>query len=231
MQRGYAAKNFFRLEPGTRQQLACSCMLYKTNTIHSRTVYFIFLVLTLAACKNHDYAIIGKEEAEGKTNNTYIEALLSCGANSNDTLLYYQFNLLNDSFLFRKNPGLNIGIYYSNISGGSSHLINLAFNKIPADQKSNILKTERSGAKTIFTNIKDRNANKGFETAFNFTNDQYSNPQISAYLANEEKMKAFLNLFKAEIQEIVKGSDTVKYISTCHVAGYYHSLVITATLK
>lgn len=199
--------------------------------MHSRLVYFIFLVVILAACKSPEYVITGREEAEGKSNKDYIEAFLSCGVNSNDTLLYYKFDLLTDSFSFRKNPGLHIGIYYSNISGGGSHVINLAFNKIPADQKSNTLKSERSGAKTIFTNINDRNANKSIENAFNFSNDKYSNPQTSAYLANEEKMKAFLNLFKGEIQEIVKESDAVKYISTCHAAGYYHSLVITATLK
>ncbi len=198
---------------------------------YSKNYLLILLLTTFTCCKSRDYSIIQTQSEEGKSNKSYIEGSIISGSNLKDTLLYYKFDLLTDSVMFKESQNLNIGINYSCMNQDSSYSINLGFCSFTENVKTDTTLVFSSGNKKLFTNINTKNLSKSTETSVGFIKDKYQNPSSSTYLTNKKKMNRFLNLFKDELYDSKGNSDKLLYTSTCYLDGYFQNISMTITYK
>ncbi len=193
---------------------------------------FIFsLLIPFLSCKKHSFTIQETKRLEGKSEKQYVEGSIISGLNSNDTILYYKFDLLTDSATFKESSKLNIGISYSRIKQDSSFSVNIGFKSIPKSLKSDTLQIVDSGNRKFFTNFSNGNLHKGTEASVGFLNDRYFTPITSTFLASEGKMKEFLRLFENDIFEGLNNNDKMVYSSICHLDGYFQHISMTVTFK
>jgi hypothetical protein len=180
------------------------------------------LLVTLAAC-GQEQVIIQEVNDEGRSDKHYIQGSILSGSTAKDTLLYYKFDLLTDSIIFKESPELNIGISYSCINQDSSFSIGLAFNAIQNNRATDTAFIPGTPNRQYFTNVRSQNPGRRMGTSFQFVKDSHPAPVTATHLTGKEKMHEFLSLFKSELEECMKKNDTLLLTATNHLDGYFRS--------
>lgn len=193
--------------------------------------FILFFLIVFASCKKHGFTIDETKIIGGRSQQQFIEGSIMSGLNSNDTILYYKFDLITDSAILKENSKLNIGINYSLLKQDSSYSVNLGFKSIPPNLKHDKLQILNSGNRKIFSNFIQDNLYKGGETSVGFMNDKYFAPTTSTLFTSEVKMKEFLEMFENEIFEALNNNDKVVYSSVSHLDGYFQNISMTVTFK
>lgn len=187
----------------------------------------VLLIICFASCKEKSYKIEDTAVTGGKSQASFIEGILTgIENNTEDTLLYYKFNLLDTLFLLKESPGLNIGLTFLNQkrNPGTGQAIGIIFSAVSEGNKREKLKITNDSRFFTIQNYNYSDGNKSMQIDFGITADSVPNPATCEMFTTTERMKEFLRLFNTEIRNSLQDKKDLKYSGTTHANGYFQTI-------